>query len=90
MAERLAAGVLGLDGYTNIDPQAPLGGPDGAVDILCERNGTKCLGAVYFPVSQNSFPKIRKKFGDLTGSFCTKRFERNWLGKEPGYAEEAF
>ena len=25
---------------------------------------------------------------DLTGSFCTKRFDRNWLGKELGYGEE--
>jgi hypothetical protein len=27
---------------------------------------------------------------DLTGSFCTKRFERNCFGKDPGYAEETF
>lgn len=26
---------------------------------------------------------------DLTGSFCTKRFVRNGLGKEHCYAEEA-
>jgi hypothetical protein len=25
---------------------------------------------------------------DLTGDFCTRRFERNWYGKEPGDAEE--
>ena len=25
---------------------------------------------------------------DLPGSFCTKRIDRNWLGKELGYAEE--
>ena len=25
---------------------------------------------------------------DLTGSFCTKRFDRSWLGKKLGYAEE--
>ena len=27
--------------------------------------------------------------GDLTGSFCTKRDDRNWLGKELRDAEEA-
>ena len=26
--------------------------------------------------------------GDLPGSFCTKRIDRNWLGKELGDAEE--
>jgi hypothetical protein len=25
---------------------------------------------------------------DLHGSFCTKRIDRNWLGKELGHAEE--
>ena len=25
---------------------------------------------------------------DLTGFFCTKRIDRNWLGKELGHAEE--
>ena len=25
---------------------------------------------------------------DLPGSFCTKRIDRNWLGKELGHAEE--
>ena len=25
---------------------------------------------------------------DLTGSFCTKRIDRNWLGKEQKDAEE--
>jgi hypothetical protein len=25
---------------------------------------------------------------DLTGSFCAKRIDRNWLGKELGHAEE--
>ena len=25
---------------------------------------------------------------DLPGSFCTKRIDRNWLGKDLGHAEE--
>jgi hypothetical protein len=27
-AERLCAGILEISGYTDVDPQAPLGGPD--------------------------------------------------------------
>jgi hypothetical protein len=29
-----------------------------------------------------------RRTADLPGSFCTKRIDRNWLGKELGHAEE--
>ena len=38
-AERLAAALLRLEGYSDVGPQAPLGGPDGRADILCSRGG---------------------------------------------------
>ncbi|MEJ0022799.1 MAG: hypothetical protein WDN76_04735 [Alphaproteobacteria bacterium] len=68
-AERLAAAVLTLAGYEEIDPQAPLGGPDGRKDILCAKGGVKWIGAVYFPLSAVRFSSIKKKFlGDLEGT----------------------
>ena len=36
---------------------------------------------------QQGGPDDRSKF-DLPGSFCTKRIDRNWLGKDLGHAEE--
>ena len=38
-AERLAAEILLLSGFLSVDPQCPLGGPDGLKDTLCEKNG---------------------------------------------------
>ena len=61
-AERLAAAVLQLDGFTDVDPQAPLGGPDGGKDILCAKGATKYVGAAYFPTEQVTFAKIKAKF----------------------------
>lgn len=67
-AERLCSAILRLDGFEDIEPQAPLGGPDGRKDILCSKGGLKYIGAVYFPVSQKTFPSIKKKFlNDLKG-----------------------
>jgi hypothetical protein len=37
-AERLAAALLHIEGFTSVDPQCPLGGPDGLKDVLCEKN----------------------------------------------------
>lgn len=68
-AERLAASVLALIGYDEIDPQAPLGGPDDTKDILCLKGGRKWVGAVYFPVGPVRFASVKKKFShDLLGS----------------------
>lgn len=68
-AERLAAAVLRLSGYEEIDPQSPLGGPDGKKDIVCVKGGLSWVGAVYFPTGPVSFPSIRKKFSsDINGA----------------------
>jgi len=67
-AERMTAKLLGLEGYTNIDPQCPTGGPDGTKDILCEKNGRSFVVGCYFPTSQKEFKEIASKFsGDLKG-----------------------
>jgi fido (protein-threonine AMPylation protein) len=63
-AERLSANLLDLDGFTSIDPQCPLGGPDGTKDILCEKNGWKYIGASYFPTTEKQFKDIKAKFND--------------------------
>lgn len=67
-AERLASSLLGLSGYQEIDPQSPLGGPDGKKDIVCQKGGITWIGAVYFPIGPKRFAEIKKKFlSDLEG-----------------------
>lgn len=67
-AERMAAKLIGLEGYTNIDPQCPNGGPDGTKDILCEKDRKRFVAGCYFPTEQKSFGDIRSKFeGDYAG-----------------------
>jgi fido (protein-threonine AMPylation protein) len=68
-AERLAAAALRLSGYEEIDPQSPLGGPDGKKDILCRKGGLTWVGAVYFPIGPTRFSAIKKKYqSDLAGA----------------------
>jgi hypothetical protein len=77
-AERLAAAALRLSGYEEIDPQSPLGGPDGSKDILCRKGGLSWVAAVYFPTAPVRFTAIKKKFwSDLSGApqgvyFCNE------------------
>lgn len=61
-AERLAAAIIRLAGYEGIDPQSPIGGPDGGSDILCTRGGIVWTCAVYFPPTPVTFNSVRKKF----------------------------
>lgn len=61
-AERLAAAILKLAGYEGIDPQAPIGGPDGGKDILCTKGGVIWTCAVYFPPTPVTFASVKKKF----------------------------
>jgi fido (protein-threonine AMPylation protein) len=68
-AERLAGSALRLSGYDEIDPQSPLGGPDGKKDILCQKGGLTWVGAVYFPTGPTRFATIKKKYNsDLSGA----------------------
>jgi len=67
-AERLAAAILHIEGYSSVDPQSPLGGADGIKDVLCEKNGWKYVAAAYFPTTNKTFSEIKSKFeGDLEG-----------------------
>ena len=65
-AERLAAVVLLSDGFRNVDPSHPLGGRDGLKDMILTNNGTKWIGAVYFPRGQQIFSKLKFEH-DLEG-----------------------
>lgn len=61
-AERLAHQILLADGYTRLDPSAPLGGPDGGKDAICERDSKRWAVAVYFARSPATFSALRRKF----------------------------
>jgi fido (protein-threonine AMPylation protein) len=67
-AERLSATILHIDGFSAVDPQCPLGGPDGLKDVLCEKNNWSYVAAVYFPTSDKKFRELRDKFfSDMEG-----------------------
>jgi hypothetical protein len=73
-AERLAAALLRLEGYADVEPQAPLGGPDGRADILCSRGGYTYVAAVYFPPTTQAFNDVVEKFDhDLVGANLRRR-----------------
>ena len=68
MAERLCAGILRLSGFTDIDPQAPLGGGDGKKDLIIRRGDKKYIAAVYFPTTPSTYAEITRKYkNDLPG-----------------------
>jgi fido (protein-threonine AMPylation protein) len=65
----LAAAVLHIEGYENVDPQHPLGGPDGLKDVLCRKDGCVWVAAVYFPPTPSTFSGVRNKFDhDVSGA----------------------
>lgn len=67
-SERMSAKLISLEGFENIDPQSPLGGPDGTKDILAFKDGKKFVIGCYFPNGQKGFKDIKEKFdGDLKG-----------------------
>src|SRR5262245_34123643 len=63
-AERLCAAILHIEGFDGVDPQAPLGGPDGRKDLLCSREGKRWVAAAYFPPTPPNFSEVRQKFTD--------------------------
>ena len=67
-SERLAALLLANEGFKNVDPSHPLGGRDGLKDMVLSYNGSRWIGAVYFPRGQQTFSDIKDKFShDLEG-----------------------
>jgi len=61
-SERMCAELLKIEGYEEIQPQAPLGGPDGRKDILCRKDNKKWVAAAFFPSTHQTFSKVKKKF----------------------------
>lgn len=68
IAERLCADLLPIEGYKDIDPQSPLGGPDGKKDIICYRDGVRFVAACFFPPTLQEYNQIKTKYlDDLLG-----------------------
>jgi fido (protein-threonine AMPylation protein) len=67
--------LLSIEGFEDLDPQCPLGGPDGRKDILCTKNGWRYVAAAYFPAERaGKFKEVRDKFEhDLEGVKKNKR-----------------
>ena len=63
-AERLVAAILHLESFEAIDPQHPLGGPDGLKDVRCRKDGLLWIAAAHFPLTHPDFGRIRAKFSD--------------------------
>jgi len=64
----MASRLLDIEGYSALDPQSPLGGPDGKKDILCEKDYKSFVVGCYFPCGQKTYSEIKKKFKeDLEG-----------------------
>lgn len=63
-AERLVAALLHLEGFEAVDPQHPLGGPDGLKDVLCCKDGLSWVAAAYFPPTRSTLRAIKTKFSD--------------------------
>tara|TARA_R110002096_G_scaffold143178_1_gene298831 strand:- start:240 stop:1340 length:1101 start_codon:yes stop_codon:yes gene_type:complete len=61
-SERLSAKIVDAEGFTDIDPQCPTGGPDGRKDIICYKSGRKYVVGCYFGNGQKTFAEIRDKF----------------------------
>jgi len=67
-SERLCASILHSEGFSRVDPQCPLGGPDGIKDVLYELNGWRYVAACYFPTTEKEFKYVKEKFeGDFKG-----------------------
>lgn len=65
-SERLAAQILLADGYLDVNPIHPHGGPDGGKDIICKKNDMEYRVAVYFSGYPVDFTNVQSKFlGDL-------------------------
>jgi fido (protein-threonine AMPylation protein) len=68
IAERLCAALLHVEQFTDVDPQCPLGGPDGLKDVLCTKDGKTYVAAAYFATTEKRFSEIKTKFeNDLSG-----------------------
>jgi fido (protein-threonine AMPylation protein) len=63
-----------MEAFEDIDPQHPLGGPDGGKDILCTKDGNTFVGAVHFTRKAIKLSETTKKFtSDLEASLKHSR-----------------
>ena len=60
----MVADLLHVDGFEDVDPQHPLGGPDGLKDVLCRKDVLRWVAAAYFPPTTPTFTAVSKKFTD--------------------------
>ena len=74
-AERLCAAMLYLESFKDVDPQHPLGGPDGLKDVRCSKDGKTWIAAAYFPPTPPTFSEIRTKFDDDFGGVAVNGAE---------------
>jgi hypothetical protein len=103
-SEGLAAQVLHAEGYADVDPSHPLGGPDGGSDAMLTKNGQTWVMAVYFAQGAVSFRDVKQKVVDdyagvaangafgmafVTNQHLT-RGERKTLGEAVGGPLEVF
>ncbi|MEA2372476.1 MAG: hypothetical protein QOH12_2870 [Solirubrobacteraceae bacterium] len=63
-SERLASQLLLAEGYTEVDPSHPLGGPDGGKDAIATKGDERWVMATYFPRGQQRFSRVRRKLVD--------------------------
>jgi hypothetical protein len=74
-AEMMCGEISRLEGYAQVSPQSPFGGPDGKKDLLMLKGGQLYVGAAYFPRNDTEFKIIRKKFReDLKGALTHKPY----------------
>lgn len=72
-SERMCARYLAIQGYSDIIPQSPLGGPDGGKDIRFSTPIGSGIAACYFPPTEAPFTRIKKKFvRDLKGALANE------------------
>lgn len=63
-----------MDAFEDVDPQHPLGGPDGGKDILCSKDENTFVAAVHFARETISFTALKDKYtSDLKASVKHKR-----------------
>jgi len=73
-AELLCSAILNTEGYHSVDPQCPLGGPDGLKDVVfSNRFMERLIAGVYFPTTNQEFRSIKEKFEhDVDGIAANK------------------
>lgn len=98
--ERMATDVLSALGYSDVEPMAPAGGPDGGRDIVFKDGGA--MGVALVTLDKNIAEKFRRDLtkqadaGGLIALFCnvdvspTLKLKFNGQAMERGYRIQVF